>query len=213
MTGETKVLIGVLAATVLIILGGAWWAGQRQAEPVAVPAADQERLVRADDPVLGPAEAQVTVVEFGDFQCPACGTLHPVLKHVKEQYADQSVRFVYRQFPLSQVHEYAQLAAEASLAAQAQGKFWEYHDRLFENQDALEREDLIAHARELGLDVDALTRALDEGTYREAVQQDLTDANILRLRGTPTLFVNGVQYTGAYTTDALAAAIDAALNQ
>mgnify|MGYP002624585724 FL=1 len=139
MNSDTKVIICVVIATVVVIIGGALYANRNtnQAENhQTAPVDNPERLVGADDPILGAENATVTVVEFGDFQCPACGALHPVLQQVKEDLGDQPVRFVYRQFPLTQIHEYAQLAAEASLAADAQGKFWEYHDLLFEIRPA-----------------------------------------------------------------------------
>lgn len=160
MNSDTKVIIGVIIATVLVIGGGAWYASKKPAatQPGQTLSAEQaSRLVDEDDPTLGPADAKVTVVEFGDFECPSCGTLHGPLKQVKEMYKDKSVRFVYRQFPLTQVHKKAQLAAEASLAAQAQGKFWEMHNKIFENQSQLDREDFEAHAQDLGLNMDDFT--------------------------------------------------------
>lgn len=205
MSTETKVLIGVLAATVLIIVGGAFLVGGRQAAPEAA-VVDPARLVGENDPVLGPADAKVTVVEFGDFQCPACGSLHPQLKQVKQDFAGQSVRFVFRHFPLPQ-HPFAQLAAEASVEAQRQGKFWEYHDLLYENQGALERANLEEYAQRLDLDLDAFRKALDERTHKAAVDEDEREARALRLGGTPTIFINGVQYTGRYSAEELKKAI------
>lgn len=213
LTGEHKVLIGVLVVTVLIIIGGAFLAGQDANAPTASePVSNPDRLVREDDPVLGPEDAQVTVVEFGDFECPACGALHPPLKQVKADNADASVRFVYRQFPLEQ-HDHAQLSAEASLEAQAQGKFWEYHDLLFENQNSLTREDLESYAEQLELDMDSFRAALDDGRHADAVEEDKVDGRAVGVRGTPSLYINGVSYTGQYSVAALQAAIDQALTQ
>lgn len=210
MTTETKALIGVLVVTVVIIVAGGLLAGRQSStlsgvtsEPV--PA---ERLVRAEDPFIGPETAGVTIVEFGDFQCPACAALVPIIKQVKEENPD--VKFVYRQFPLTQVHEFAQLAAEASLAAHAQGKFWEYHDVLFANQSQLARSDLGAHANTLGLDLDRFNRELDEGMYRDAVQKSITDGNIVGVQGTPSLYINNVPYLGQNSVAAIQAAIDTA---
>lgn len=208
MTTETKTLVGVLVVTVLIIIAGGFLAGRGGAPTVDDHAVDSERLVRDTSPVLGPADAAVTIVEFGDFQCPACGALHPVLELVKD--ANPDVAFVYRQFPLTQIHEFAQGAAEASFAAASQGQFWPYHDLLFENQSQLTRDDLITHAGTLGLDVAQFTSELDEGVHREAVQQDLTDGNILGVRGTPTLFINDLRYQGPLSVDGIQAAIEAA---
>lgn len=206
MSTETKVLIGVLAATILIIVGGAYLSGSGQSgdgEPVHQP----ERLVRDESPVLGPDDAKVTVVEFGDFQCPACGALHPVLKQIKEDNKDNSVKFVYRHFPLPQ-HQFAQLASEASIEAQQQGKFFEYHDALFENQDALEREDLERYAQELELDMDSLRKALDDKIHKDVVSRDEQDARALGVSGTPTVYINGVKYSGQYSISGIQAEID-----
>lgn len=220
ITNETKVLVAILVATVAIIVGGAFIMGGGSGNgTVADPVAEAERLVRSDDPVYANgssgdvADATVTVVEFGDFECPACIAVHPLVKQLKDQNADKSVRFVFRQFPLTQAHEFAQKAAEASLAAQAQGKFWEYHDRLFESQGKLDRDSLITYARDLGLDVDRFTRELDEGAYEDAVSQDVTDGTIVGVRGTPTFYINVQQYTGQYSINDFQAAIDAALGQ
>lgn len=210
ITSETRITIGLLAATVLIIMGGAWLAGQGSTDEGRVtPVAQMDRLVRGGSAVLGAQEAAVTVVEFGDFQCPACGALHRVLQPVRRSGIDQSVRFVFRQFPLPQ-HDQAQLAAEASLAAGAQGKFWGYHDLLFDNQEALTRGDLERYAEQLGLDMAAFRAALDEGKYREAVQQDVNDGRALGVKATPTVYINGTQYTGQYVAEELQAAIDRA---
>lgn len=208
MTNETKILIGVLAATVVIIIGGAFIAGRGGGSTTSTQTVDTSRLVRSDDPVLGSTDAKVTIVEFGDFQCPACGALHPVLKQVKEANKDAAVRFVFRQFPLTQLHEHAQLAAEASLAAQEQGKFWEYHDQMYENQQNLTEDDLIKHAQAVGLDTAAFKQALDNGTYKDAVQQDVADGTALRVQGTPTIYINGVQYTGQYSVKDIQSVID-----
>lgn len=216
MNTDTKVIIGVIVATVVFIGGGAWYASQKPAattEGQTLSAEQAARLVHEDDPALGATDAKVTVVEFGDFQCPACGALHSPLKQVKEQYQDQPVRFVFRQFPLTQIHEHALLAAEASLAAGAQGKFWEMHDLLFEGQTQLEREDLEKYAQQLELNMDQFRQALDEHSFQDAVAQDVADGRALNIRGTPTLYINGVQYTGQYSASALGAAIEVELTE
>lgn len=210
ITSETKVTVGLLATTVLVIVGGAWLSGQRSTDDRGVtPVAQMDRLVRGGSAVLGAQDAAVTVVEFGDFQCPACGALRRVWQQVRQSSTNQSVRFVFRQFPLPQ-HEQAQLAAEASLAAEAQGKFWEYYDLLFDNQEKLARGDLERYAEQLEFDMAAFQAALDEGKYREAVQQDINDGRALGVRATPTVYINGTQYTGRYVVEELRAAIDRA---
>ncbi|MBI1833569.1 MAG: DsbA family protein [Candidatus Andersenbacteria bacterium] len=215
MTTDTKVIIGVIVATVGIIIGAGLYTNRNAAQTGEVgPSVDQpERLSQEDDPVLGAQDAKVTVVEFGDFQCPACGSLHPLLKQLKEEYADQSVKFVFRHFPLTQLHEHAQLSAEAAVEAQKQGKFWEYHDKMFESQPALTRADLEKYAQELGLNMEAFRTALDEHTHRDVVAADVADGRALGIRGTPTLFINDQHYTGSYSATALKSSIDSALQQ
>lgn len=214
LSPDAKFGIGILVATVLIIAGGAWYASQ--SSPVGSQSqdstpVDQGLLVREDSPVRGAQDAQVTVVEFGDFECPACGALHPALQQIKEKYKDQPVRFVYRQYPLPQ-HPNAALSAEASLAAHAQGKFWELHDLMFENQTNLEREDIQGYAQQLGLNMDQFNNALDDHTYEDQVEHDIRDGRAAGVQGTPTLFINGIRYTQAYSIDGLSAQIDQALN-
>ena len=202
----------MFVATMLIIGVGAWWASQGNANPQdGLVAGDVNLLVRADDPFKGPADAPVTLVEFSDFECPACATLQGPLEQVVEQNADK-VKLVYRQFPLSS-HKFANLAAQASLAANAQGKMWEYNKVMFQNQSALKKEDLLKYAEQVGMNMDEFRSDLDKGTYEDAVRQDIMDGNALRIQGTPTLFINGVQYTGGYGVEPLQQAIDQAFTQ
>ena len=162
--------------------------------------------VRSDDPVKGPAFAPVTIVEFSDFECPFCTKVNPTIKKVMETYGDK-VRVIFKHNPLS-FHKSAKLAAEATLAAHAQGKFWEMHDMLFENQKALLRADIEGYAEKLGLDVERFKRELDEGVYSERVDQDQELSGEVNAKGTPNLFVNGRQFTGAKTFEDLKPAID-----
>lgn len=157
-------------------------------------------------PSVGPKDAKVVVVEFSDFECPFCARAAAVTERLRDRFGDK-VRFVFRQFPLP-MHEHAALAAQASLAAHAQGKFWEFHDALFENQDELARDDLIALAGKLGLDVDTFTKALDEGTYQPAVESDFTLGESLPVLGTPTVFINGVPVANATDYDDVESVIE-----
>lgn len=222
MTNETKMLIGVLGVTVLIIVGGAYLMSGGSDESGAESVAEAERLVKDNAPAVyqgeeGRAgdfsEAKVTVVEFSDFECPACGSVAPLLKQLYQQNADKSVRFVYRIFPLSTIHDNAQLAAEAAMAALDQGKFWSYLDLLFANQEALEKENLLAYAEQVGLDMDMFTKQLDERVFKQAVNEDSTDGNVVGIKGTPSFFVNGVLYKGQYSLAGFQAAIDVALGE
>ena len=158
-------------------------------------------------PFRGPADAPVTIVEFGDFQCPYCGGLFPTLKAVEEMYPDQ-VRLVFRQLPLTNVHEHAQKAAEASLCAHDQGRFWEFHDSLFLNQQELGVEDLRGRAADLGLDVDRFNACLDSDVQAPRVRGDVQAAIDAGVRSTPTMFINGRILEGAYPLAAIAEIID-----
>ncbi len=137
----------------------------------------------------GPADAKVTVVEFSDFQCPYCSRAAAAANDIKKKYGDK-VRVIFRQFPLS-FHKDAHLAGQASLAANAQGKFWEFHDLLFANQKALKRPELEKYAQQIGLDMGKFKKALDDGTYKAAVDADMALGKRVAVQGTPTMFLNG----------------------
>ena len=160
-----------------------------------------------DDPARGEANAPVTIVEFTDYQCPACAAMHPVLDEVLKSYGNK-VRFVVRDFPLNQ-HEWAGKAAEAANAANAQGKFFEYIAVLFKNQKALDVPSLKKYASEVGLDRARFDAALDRGTYAAEVKKDIEDGEMYGIGSTPTIFVNGVQLT-VLSAEGLRAAIDRA---
>jgi Na+/H+ antiporter NhaA len=160
------------------------------------------------DHIRGPLEAPVTVVEYGDFQCPFCGQAEPVIRDLLRDFGD--VRYVWRHLPLNDVHVYAQLAAEASEAATEQGAFWEMHDLLLERQDALANDDLIEYARQLALDVDRFTDDLRARVGAARVADDVDSADLSGVTGTPTFFVNGQRHYGAYDAESLSAAVRAA---
>jgi len=171
----------------------------RRIEPIRVD-------VAATGPAKGPANAPVTIVEFSDFQCPFCSRLTPTIKEVEQKYGDK-VRVVFRQFPLN-FHEHAQKAAEASLCAQDQGKFWEMHDAMFSNQQALAVEQLKAKAAELGLNADKFNKCLDSGEKAAAIQADMKDGQAAGVSGTPAMFVNGRFISGAVPIDQITPVID-----
>jgi Na+/H+ antiporter NhaA len=160
------------------------------------------------DHIRGPEAALVTLVEYGDFECPYCGQAEPVIRELLADYGE--VRYVWRHLPLTDVHVHAQLAAEAAEAAAEQDAFWEMHDLLFQHQDALRRSDLEGYARELGLDVDLFDEALR--THRDAarVADDVDSADLSGVSGTPTFFVNGRRHYGAYDIAGLTASVKAA---
>jgi Na+/H+ antiporter NhaA len=157
------------------------------------------------DHFRGPEEAPVTLVEYGDFECPYCGQAEPVVRELLSGSGD--VRYVWRHLPLTDVHPNAQLAAEASEAAARQGAFWKMHDRLFDHQDALRPADLIAYANQLGLDLDRFREDLARHTGAVRVAEDVDSADLSGVSGTPTFFVNGRRHYGAYDIDALSGAV------
>jgi protein-disulfide isomerase len=147
------------------------------------------------DHARGPADAPVTLVEYGDYECPHCGAAHPVVQLALRQLGDQ-LRFVYRHFPLAEIHPNAEPAAEAAESAGAQGRFWAMHDALFEHQSALQPRDLAALAMALGLDAARLARELLAHTHLNAVREDFLGGVRSGVNGTPTFFINGVRYDG-----------------
>lgn len=161
--------------------------------------------VGPEDHAAGPSGAPVTLVEYGDFECPHCGRAYPILKRVQQQLGDR-LRFVYRHFPLTEAHPHAERAAEAAEAAGAQGKFWEMHSMLFENQHALDDPDLVRYAGVLGLDLDRFTRDLAEHTFVPRVRENFLSGVRSGVNGTPTFFINGLRYDGAWTDPASFAA-------
>jgi protein-disulfide isomerase len=162
--------------------------------------------VAATGPAVGPASAPVTIVEFSDFQCPFCGRLAPTIEQVKQKYGDK-VRIVFRQFPLN-FHQFAQKAAEASLCANEQGKFWQMHDAMFANQQALAVEQLKAKAVELGMNADQFNSCLDQGKYASQIQADLDAGTKAGVNGTPAMFINGRFLSGAQPLGEITKVID-----
>jgi protein-disulfide isomerase len=166
-------------------------------------------IAKPGAPSFGPDDAKVTVVAFSDFQCPYCSKAATVITQLKEKYSGR-VRIIFRQFPLS-FHKQARLAAEAALAANAQGKFWEFHDRLFQNQSQLERPALETAAKELGLNMPAFKKALDTNAYAAAVDADMKLGEEVMVSGTPTMFVNGKRIADPTNLESLTKQIDDAL--
>lgn len=166
-----------------------------------------------DAPAEGPADAPVTVVEFSDFQCPFCARVNPTIEKMMKNYQGK-VRLVYRQFPLTNIHPNAMRAAEASLCAKEQDKFWQMHDAMFANQGALSADGLKATAAKLGMDSDKFNQCLDSNKYQDAVLADRQAGAAVGVRGTPALFVNGQPVSGgAVAYEKLAGIIDRELAQ
>ena len=163
-------------------------------------------LDRARDHVVGP-DAVPVLVEYGDFECPYCGRAFGAIKDALAQLEGRAA-FAFRHFPLGHKHPHAQRAAEAAEAAAEQGRFWEMHDRLFEHQDAIADDDLVAYARELGLDVQRFERELREGVHARRVHEDRLSGERSGVTGTPAFFIDGERYEGYYDAESLVWALE-----
>ena len=175
-------------------------------EPFRMPVED------SGFPSRGPEDAPVTVVEFSDFECPYCSRVNPALEQVIATYGDD-VRIVFRQFPLSRIHANAQKAAEASLCAEEQGKFWQLHDAMFQDQRNLGLVSIKEKAALVGLDIDSFNTCLDTDRYADAVAADLAAGSQLGVTGTPAVFINGIFLSGAQPFEEFAKIIDAELSR
>jgi len=154
------------------------------------PVSDADHAAGADD-------ASVTLVEYGDYECPYCGMAHPIVKKAQEDLGNQ-LRFVFRNFPLAEAHPHARIAAQAAEAAGAQGKFWEMHDTLFEHQDALDVADITDYAKSLGLDIAKFRGDLEAAAIVKRVRDDFRSGVKSGVNGTPTFFMNGARYDGSW---------------
>ena len=178
------------------------------------PIEDNQQVVEVsadDDPVKGSKDAPITIIEFSDFQCPYCGKVEPTIKQVLEAY-EGKIKLIYRDFPLG-FHEFAQKASEASECADEQGKYWEYHDKLFENQNDLTVEDLKKYATDLKLDTTKFNDCLDSEKYKSEVQKDFEDGQKYGVSGTPAFFINGISLVGAQPFSAFQQIIEQELNK
>jgi protein-disulfide isomerase len=154
------------------------------------------------DHVQGPPDASVTLVEYGDYECPYCGAAYPIVKRIQRRMADQ-LRFVFRNFPISTSHPHAEAAAEAAEAAGAQGRFWEMHDLTFENQRNLTGPDLRSYAETLGLDLERFDDELAGHTHADRVREDFMSGVRSGVNGTPTFFINGARHDGSFDYETL----------
>jgi protein-disulfide isomerase len=161
------------------------------------------------DHIQGPADAPVTLLEYGDYECPYCGAAYPIVKEVQARMG-QRLRFVFRNFPISTSHPHAEQAAEAAEAAATQGRFWEMHDLLYENQRRLGDQDLRGYAGTLGLDVETFDRELAEHVYAERVREDFMSGVRSGVNGTPGFYINGARHDDSYDIETLHAALERA---
>jgi protein-disulfide isomerase len=161
------------------------------------------------DHIQGPAEAAVTLVEYGDYECPYCGAAYPIIKEVQARMGDR-LRFVFRNFPITTSHPHAEQAAEAAEAAAIRERFWEMHDLLYENQKRLRDEDLLGYAERLGLDVLGFERELAEHVHAPRVREDFMSGVRSGVNGTPTFYINGARHDDSYDGETLIAALERA---
>jgi protein-disulfide isomerase len=212
--------LGVLTAAILAAFGG--WAAFRvirrlpaplRARQISGTAEDLVDLSDEPDPerdhIRGSTDAPVTLVEYGDYECPYCGQAEVVIRELLAEFGDD-LRYVWRHLPLNDVHANAQMASEAAEAAAAQGAFWPMHDTLLDHQDELTPDELDRYAAELGLDVERFRDDLRRRRYSERVAEDVGSADASGVAGTPSFFVNGRRHQGAYDVATLTSAVRAA---
>jgi protein-disulfide isomerase len=175
-----------------------------ESEPLLTIPVSEDR-----DHIQGQADAEVTLVEYGDYECPYCGAAYPIIKEVQARMGDR-LRFVFRNFPIATSHPHAEQAAEAAEAAAAQGRFWRMHDLLFENQKRLRDEDLRAYAEQLALDIEQFDNEREKHVHAPRVREDFMSGVRSGVNGTPTFYINGVRYDDSYELEILLAALEGA---
>lgn len=163
----------------------------------------------ARDHIRGPVDALVTLVEYGDYECPHCGAAHAIVKTIMAE-VDDAVRFVFRHFPMTTVHPHAELAAEAAEAAGSQRRFWEMHDTLFANQQRLDGPSLLAYASALGLDIDRFDSEVAGHMHLPKISEDFMSGVRSGVNGTPTFFINGIRHDGGWDYASLIEALQRA---
>lgn len=212
-----RILLWTAAAGVLAGIVFAVWHAAKSIPIPGTAGGDLSVPVGEGDNIKGPADASATLVEYSDFQCPACGSFYPVLKQLFADSKDK-VRFVYRNFPLKSLHPNAELAAHAAQAAALQGKFWEMHDKLFEGQAKWSgmsgtgaREVFLGYAGELGLDKARMDKDMDGDAVKSKVQSDVDGGNRAGVNSTPTFYLNGKKLTGFRSVDEFRAAVLSAI--
>ena len=167
--------------------------------------------VTANDHIQGPENAAATLVEYGDYECPHCGRAYSIVKRIQKHFG-KGLRFVFRNFPLSEMHPQAESAAETAEFAGAHAKFWEMHDGLYENQERLGGPLFLELAQELGLSATGLRQALEEGKYKDRVRADFSSGVRSGVNGTPTFFINGKRHDGSFDYESLVRAIEEAVS-
>jgi len=216
MSNEAKVLFGIAIATILIVVGGAFLLGNPSSDPKNPGKVDAKLLVKDDSYKSSSESAKVQLVEFADFQCPACAQYYPIVAQLKENYK-KDLQVVFRHFPLLQ-HKNARLAAQTAEAAGTQGKFWEMHNTLFENQADWENhgnpiEVFASYAETLKLDGEQFKKAIEEKKFEDKIQRDVNDGNSAGVSSTPTFFLNGEKVSNVRSYDDFKKLIDTELQK
>jgi protein-disulfide isomerase len=157
---------------------------------------------RNRDHILGPDTAPITLVEYGDYECPYCGQAYPIIKQIQDYFGD-NIRFVFRNFPLTQVHPHAQRAAEAAEEAGSQNKFWKMHDYLYEHQQALDDNHLEKYAKIIGLDLERFNKDMENHIHVPRIREDFLSGIQSGVNGTPSFYINGTRYDGSWDFDTL----------
>lgn len=213
MTQEAKIILGISVVTLVLIVGGVFFfsSSNKKQEALNNAPVDQKLLTNENSHKISAPDSKVTIVEFGDYQCPACASAYPIVKQLLTEY-DGKINFVFRNFPLS-LHPNAQKAAQAAEAAAAQGKFWEMHDKLYENQTSWSgvgdpQDMFVDYAGGLGLDKERFKKEINENKYTGVINADASDGDKLGVDSTPTFFLNGSKITGVPTYADLKAQVD-----
>ncbi len=212
MTKEAKILIAIAGA---VVIGGVLLAVFANPQPKdAGKLVDSQSLLRDNTHIVGSKDAKVKVIEFGDFQCPACGAAHPIVKKIMEQYKDNpNVMFAFRNFPLKEIHPNAEISSEAAEAAGEQGKYWEMHNMLYEKQNewstaADPTSIFTGYASQLGLDVDKFTASVTNRQYSSIINTDYDDGTKAGVNATPSFFFNGEKVAKVISEDDFKKKID-----
>ena len=216
MSSDTKLILGISLASIAIIIGAVFFLSGKPTTPTSTASTVDMNLLMRDQGynARGAATPSATIVEFSDFQCPACKATEPILKQILAKYPD-TVRLVYRHFPLSQ-HQFSEYAALAAESAGAQNKFWEMHDLLFPVQDKFDKNVIKDLGKQIkGLDLNKFNKSLNDSEFKSVVSNDLSQGNQLGINSTPTLFINGVKVDNSkpMTLDYFSALIDTAISK
>src|SRR5258708_6832508 len=214
--GEAKGLIITVLITLAILVGGIFLLSKGGNSPQKPVIVSSDLLIHPDSHQTASGSAKVVLVEFGDYQCPACGIAYPTVKQILKDYGNE-INLVFRNFPLPQ-HKISQISAEAAEAANVQGKFWPMHDKLYETQNDWGDSDkpldkFLVYAKDLGLDVNKFKADVTSNKYQDLIQRDITDGNNIGVNATPSFFVNGQAMNGIPTYDDFKAALDPILGK